>query len=98
FFTLYLIFLNATATTEIYTLSLHDALPILKFPEDGKVVIRSLAEQDASRLPHFHGIIKDVEILGFEEQPNWTRTQHGLEITTTKVQSNKPVVYKIHID
>src|SRR5256885_3283026 len=28
--TLYLFFFNDTATTEIYTLSLHDALPILK--------------------------------------------------------------------
>src|SRR5437660_8114104 len=26
-------FFNDTATTEIYTLSLHDALPILKFPD-----------------------------------------------------------------
>src|SRR2546430_10004704 len=29
-------FFNDTATTEIYTLSLHDALPILKFPEHSK--------------------------------------------------------------
>src|SRR5688572_33409726 len=28
-------FLNATATTEIYTLSLHDALPILGLPGPG---------------------------------------------------------------
>src|SRR5256885_6532692 len=29
-------FFNDTATTEIYTLSLHDALPILSFSPDGK--------------------------------------------------------------
>jgi len=28
-FSLFILFLNDTATTEIYTLSLHDALPIL---------------------------------------------------------------------
>src|SRR3712207_8373972 len=28
-----LVFFNDTATTEIYTLSLHDALPILRHPE-----------------------------------------------------------------
>src|ERR1043165_5749585 len=31
-FSLSLFFFNDTATTEIYTLSLHDALPIFKFP------------------------------------------------------------------
>src|SRR2546430_11810723 len=30
-----LFFFNDTATTEIYTLSLHDALPICKFPGKG---------------------------------------------------------------
>src|SRR3712207_7866014 len=31
----YLFFFNDTATTEIYTLSLHDALPISLAPQDG---------------------------------------------------------------
>src|SRR5256885_12740441 len=31
-------FFNDTATTEIYTLSLHDALPISQLERDGKVV------------------------------------------------------------
>src|SRR5438045_5406253 len=30
----YFFFFNDTATTEIYTLSLHDALPILRRPQD----------------------------------------------------------------
>src|SRR2546425_4896111 len=34
--TLPLFFFNDTATTEIYTLSLHDALPISVFPDDGR--------------------------------------------------------------
>src|SRR5438105_13323896 len=32
----YLLLFNATATTKIYTLSLHDALPILTKPEAGR--------------------------------------------------------------
>src|SRR5207253_10321648 len=38
-------FFNDTATTEIYTLSLHDALPILQFLHD----VRSAEEPDSAR-------------------------------------------------
>lgn len=70
----------------------------LSYPEDGKVMIRSLGEQDASHLPKFHGIINKVEVLGFEEEPVWKRTEEGLMITTNIVRSDKPVVFKISID
>src|SRR3712207_7032120 len=41
-------FFNDTATTEIYTLSLHDALPILAPQLDGRTVetVESLADDD----------------------------------------------------
>src|SRR2546428_13961650 len=46
-------FFNDTATTEIYTLSLHDALPIFRQPlgrpEDDVLVLRPLR---AARRPH----------------------------------------------
>src|SRR5438270_12775790 len=45
-----LFFFNDTATTEIYTLSLHDALPILATPR--------------LRLPNPHRPLDDDEILG----------------------------------
>ena len=70
----------------------------LSYPEDGKVMVKSLADQDASHLPKFHGIINKVEVLGFEEEPVWERTEEGLKITTSKVKSDKPVVFKISID
>src|SRR5688572_31831729 len=46
------LFFNATATTEIYTLSLHDALPIFVEVTDviGKVDERVIVKQDAGRL------------------------------------------------
>lgn len=70
----------------------------LSYPEDGKVMVKSLADQDASHLLKFHGIINKVEVLGFEEEPVWERTEEGLKITTSKVKSDKPVVFKISID
>ncbi len=71
---------------------------VLKFPEDGVVTIKSLGKKDASKLPHFHGIIQDVSILGFQEKPCWQRTAEELRITTKTVKSNKPVVFKIRVD
>jgi len=41
-------FFNDTATTEIYTLSLHDALPIFR-PEDDAAVLRARAEAALDR-------------------------------------------------
>src|SRR5437764_10611862 len=38
-FTLFLFFFNDTATTEIYTLSLHDALPIYKIAAENPVFL-----------------------------------------------------------
>src|SRR3712207_8856215 len=44
----FLFFYNDTATTEIYTLSLHDALPICKFgPETGWLAGRFVKAADA---------------------------------------------------
>src|SRR2546426_12022481 len=50
-------FFNDTATTEIYTLSLHDALPIsrdpgARFRADGTDVQRTLRHDDAQRAGH----------------------------------------------
>src|SRR6267143_838552 len=60
-------FFNDTATTEIYTLSLHDALPIAKFPDvahDWRVVLLTLASASlvygsllAWRAPDFRGVV-----------------------------------------
>lgn len=70
---------------------------VLNYPEDGSIHIKSLGEKDASSLPHFNGIIKDVSVLGFEEKPLWERTNESLNIITKKVKSDKPVVFKMVI-
>ena len=51
-----------------------------------------------TKLPHFHGIIKDVSVLGFDEKPAWDRTEDALLINTKNVHSDKPVVFKILVD
>lgn len=71
---------------------------VLSYPEDGEVILKELGEQDASKLPKFHGIIKDVKVLGFPEEVNWTRKEEGLIIKTKAVKSHKPVVFKITMD
>src|SRR5436190_11689657 len=53
---LYSLFLfNAPATTEIYTLSLHDALPISGVGPAGRPEPRRAAEQDRQYVPFAHG-------------------------------------------
>lgn len=71
---------------------------VLAFPENGVVKIKSLGDKDAAKLPHFHGIIKDVSILGFDEEPCWERNEEALIISTSKVKSDKPVTFKIVVD
>lgn len=67
----------------------------LHYPDSGRVTVKALGEQDASHLPKFHGIIKSVGILGFEEQPEWSRDGEGLHIETKAVNTDKPVVFKV---
>jgi alpha-L-fucosidase len=67
---------------------------VLVYPEDGKVRIKSLGKKSH----HFHGIIEDIQVLGFDEKSSWTRSDEALEITTANVQSAYPVVFKILVD
>jgi len=44
------------------------------------------------------GIIRGVDILGFDVKPEYTRTKDALIIQTKGVESANPVVFKIYID
>ncbi len=70
----------------------------LNYPEDGNITIRSLAKSKDPNKPNFHGIIKDVEILGFAEKPAYMADENGLSFTTQTVKSSFPVVIKIITD
>lgn len=67
---------------------------VMAYPKDGIVHIRSLKENSH----HFHGLIRNIQVLGFEEQPEWSRTEEYLTITTSNVHSGSPVVFKIELD
>ncbi len=71
---------------------------VLSYPKDGRIRILSLADKNAAKLPHFHGIIKAVSVLGFDEKPVWKRTDEALVIRTEKVWSDRPVVIKVQVD
>lgn len=71
---------------------------VLRWPDDGRVTVRSLAEADASHLPVFHGIIRDVGVLGCAEPPAWSRDAEGLHVCAQGVHTDKPVVIKIRLD
>lgn len=70
---------------------------VMKFPEDGRVTIRSLAESKNQNLPKFHGLIQSVSVLGFDVKLTWMRDTRGLHVQTYGVSSRLPVVIRIQV-
>jgi len=66
-------------------------------PGDGVLCIKSLREADASRMPLFHGIVKEVRVLGFDEAPRWTRDSDALSVTLGSIRSQLPLVVKVTV-
>ena len=71
---------------------------VLSWPEDGHVVIKSLGHSADANLPEFHGIVKDVDVLGCDEKPVWERKAGGLHVTAPGIKTDKPVVVRVKID
>ena len=59
------------------------------------VRIRSLAETADANKPDFSGIIEAVEVLGYDNKPEWSRDSEGLHIKTNTIQSEFPITFKI---
>ena len=74
----------------IYVFTMKDA-------DDGKYTVHALGVQDASRVANFHGIIRDIELLGSDEAVSWHRDAEGLHFTTS-CHSTMPLVFKILLD
>ena len=66
-------------------------------PGDGVLRVRSLREADASRLPVFHGIVRDVSVLGYDEKPAWTRDAQALTVDVGGIRSDLPLVLKVTV-
>ena len=70
----------------------------LRYPENGHVTIRSLSKSKDANKPNFHGIIKNVSLLGYEESINWQIDEEGLHFITNTVRSDFPVVIKVAVE
>ena len=70
----------------------------LSYPKDGHVTIHALSKSKDPNKPAFHGIIKDVQVLGFAEPITYTIDEEGLHFTTKSVASEYPVIIKIITD
>ncbi len=67
---------------------------VLNYPESNEVLVKSLKEGSK----HFHGIIDEVSILGYDGDVVWERTEEGLSVKTSGIDTDLPVVVKIAID
>lgn len=70
----------------------------LAVAETGEYQLTLLAKKDATQLANFHAIIKDIQVLGYEERPQWHRDEVALTIKAPFIKSEKPVVFKLQID
>src|SRR3712207_7260787 len=96
-------FFNDTATTEIYTLSLHDALPIYQLGGDGGVVV-ALGEDvgDAERAdPADQGVLRLAapvgEVPGVEDAVHVELVDRSEE-HTSELQSRQYLVCRLLLE
>ncbi|MBR4500982.1 MAG: alpha-L-fucosidase [Clostridia bacterium] len=68
---------------------------VMKCPADGLIQIESLREADASRLPLWHGIVRDVNVLGLESPVKWTRDDKALHVDLGDWRTDLPLTVKI---
>ena len=69
----------------------------LKFPEDGKVSVRSLYKEKNMNKAAFHGIIRNVSVLGHEGEVSWNQDEDGLHVSAPGMKSEFPVVIKVEV-
>ena len=67
----------------------------MRYPENQKILIRTLGRKAHTADSPFFGIIEDVDVLGFDDKPVWRQTPEGLEIETKSVKSESPVFFRI---
>src|SRR3712207_8205522 len=85
-------FLNDTATTEIYTLSLHDALPI--FAAGSKVIAAEELLARPLRIAH----LTDMHVLPERNAPRGYAAALRSEEHTSELQSRQYLVCRLLLD
>ena len=68
---------------------------VMKCPADGKIRIESLREADASKLPLWHGIIRDVQVLGLGAPAAWRRDGQALHVDLGDWRTSLPLTVKV---
>lgn len=71
---------------------------VMRYPKDGDVTIRSLAESEDQNVPNFHGLIQEVSVLGFDAEVTYEKDTEGLHIHTEGVDTEYPVVIRIRVN
>ncbi|MGM0125449.1 alpha-L-fucosidase [Enterococcus sp. AZ194] len=67
-------------------------------PNEGEpLTIKSLAASSNQDVPEFHGLIKEVHLLGGKEELDWQVTNQGLTLTLPEHLDDLPKVCKIII-
>src|SRR3712207_7351867 len=84
----FIFFFNDTATTEIYTLSLHDALPIYKPYRPHLTLARPGDRVDRA------GVAADVAALDGYRGPEWPRSEEH----TSELQSRQYLVCRLLLE
>lgn len=69
----------------------------LKYPENGRITVRSLYKERNLNRAVFHGLIRRVSVLGFEEDVVWRQDGEGLHVASETVKSRFPVVVKVEV-
>src|SRR5206468_10434877 len=89
-------FFNDTATTEIYTLSLHDALPILRVD----TVLRRVRLQPGGGVAHDGGDDQDhaVQLLLAPRRDPGRHLRHRSEEHTSELQSRSDLVCRLLLE
>lgn len=70
---------------------------VLKWPDDGKVTVRSLAAAAPGNTPVFSGIPGDVDVLGFDTPVSWAQDSDGLHIYAPGISCEYPVIFRISV-
>lgn len=70
----------------------------LRCAPDGRYCFPALGLHDAARKPLFHGIITDVDLLGYPGCCQWQATEGGLQIQTAGVMSDMPLVFRVRVE
>src|SRR5438874_3326496 len=91
YYFLFVFFFNDTATTEIYTLSLHDALPISEIWREAGILSGTLARLQGYKSDQRRRVLNDALLFA-------TARKHRSEEHTSELQSRRDLVCRLLLE